>query len=211
MLEPALITLKIFLVAAPLLALIGGGAGYFISRSAFRGKRLLSAALQLPVVLPPTVTGFYLLTIIGHFNGGLLFTFYAALIGALIPALPIMIQSARAAFAGVDRELEEAAYTIGRSRAETFIRITLPLARRPLLVGLALSSARAIGDFGVTLMIAGNIPGITQTLPLYIYGSIEGMRLGQAHAASALLSIFGVLCLIAVNMLEDSRSEQHAA
>ena len=117
----------------------------------------------------------------------ILFAFPATVIGGLTPALPIMIQAARAAFSGVDRDLEDAARTLGVGEWRIFFRITLPLSRRMLLTGLALSSARVLGDFGVTLMIAGNMPGRTQTLPLYIYRQVESLNFDAAHVAAGIL------------------------
>jgi molybdate transport system permease protein len=121
-----------------------------------------------------------------------------------------MIQASRAAFAGVDREMEEAALTLGRRPWEVFLRVTLPLARRTLLVGLALSSARALGDFGVTLMVAGNIPGRTQTLPLFIYGQVESLNLARAHVAALLLVGVGIASLCLVRRLESGAHERLA-
>jgi molybdate transport system permease protein len=196
----------------PLLALLGGGLGYLFARREFRGKEPLLLLMQLPIVLPPSVLGLYLLLLFGGVpflrNLGLLFAFPAAVIGALVPSLPIMIQAARAAFVGVDPDLEDAARTLGRGEAEIFRRITLPLARRTLLVGLALSSARALGDFGVTMMVAGNIPGRTQTLPLYIYGQVESLNLAGANRAALLLLAVGLLSLYAVRRLETGRHEE---
>lgn len=210
------ISLKVWLFIVPLLLLIGGWGGYRLARGEFSCRRAVSLLIQLPIILPPSVLGFYLLSLCGSIpflkNGGLLFAFPAVVLGALVPSLPIMIQSARSAFTGVDRELEDAARILGRPNHEVFFRITLPLARRPLLVGLALSSARAIGDFGVTLMIAGNIPGVTQTLPLYIYEQVDGMHFAEAHLASALLLILGVLGLMVAHCLEPGRHEaRHAS
>jgi molybdate transport system permease protein len=160
------------------------------------------------------VLGLYLLFTLGGISffreAGFLFAFPAAVLGALLPSLPIMIQASRAAFAGVDRELEEAALTLGRRPWEVFLRVTLPLARRTLLVGLALSSARALGDFGVTLMVAGNIPGRTQTLPLYIYGQVESLNFARAHLAALLLVGVGIASLCLVRRLEAGAHERLA-
>lgn len=206
-----IISLKVLAIDIPLLTLLGGGLGWLLARRNFRGRELLSLLVQLPIILPPSVLGLYLLFALGRIEifreAGFLFAFPAAALGALAPSLPIMIQSSRAAFAGVDRELEEAALTLGRGPWSVFFSVTLPLARRMLLVGLALSSARALGDFGVTLMVAGNIPGRTQTLPLYIYGQVESLNFAQANLAALLLVGTGVASLYLVHRLEAGAHE----
>jgi molybdate transport system permease protein len=208
------ISLKVLAIDIPLLAVLGGGLGWLLARKEFRGREMVSLLIQLPIVLPPSVLGLYLLFALGQVSlfreAGLLFAFPATVLGALVPSLPIMVQAARAAFAGVDRQLEEAALTLGKGRWTVFRRITLPLARRTLLVGLALSSARALGDFGVTLMVAGNIPGRTQTLPLYIYGQVESLNFAQAHTAALLLVGVGIGSLWLVRRMEAGSHERLA-
>jgi len=215
MLPPLLLSLRVLLFAIPLLVLLGGGIGWLLARSDFPGKGFVSLLVQLPLILPPSVMGFYLLFTIGRNpflkSLGILFSFQALVLAATVSALPIMIQSARAAFASVDGELEDAARTLGKGEWTVFRTITLPLARRTLLVGLALSAARALGDFGVSLMIAGNIPGRTQTLPLYIYNRVETLDFAGAHAASLLLVGTGFASLYLVRRLEEGRNERRAA
>lgn len=210
--QALLLSLKVLAIDIPLLALIGGGLGWILARKTFPCREALSLLLQLPIVLPPSVLGLYLLFFLGRIPGGgeagLLFAFPATVIGALVPSLPIMIQAARAAFSGVDRQFEEAALTLGKGKWKVFTRITLPLARRTLLVGLALSSARALGDFGVTLMVAGNIPGRTQTLPLYIYGQVESLNFARAHTAALLLVTIGIGSLWLVRQMEAEAHER---
>ena len=209
-----LISLGVLTWVIPLLVLLGGGMGWLLARKAFPGRKALCLLVQLPVVLPPSVLGLYLLLGIGRFaflrEARLLFAFPAAVLGALIPALPIMIQAARAGFSGIDPQLEEAARTLGRSELQIFRRVTLPLARRTLLVGLALASARALGDFGVTLMVAGNIPSRTQTLPLYIYSRVESLDFLGAHLAATLLTGVGLGSLYLVHRMEASGHEDLA-
>lgn len=206
------ISLEVLALDVPLLFILGGSLGWLLAKRRFRGRNALSLFLQLPIVLPPSVLGLYLLMGIGSIpllrGMNLLFSFPATVIGGLVPALPIMIQSARAAFSGVDDSVEEAALTLGSGPLRTFFRITLPLARRPLLVGLALSSARALGDFGVTLMIAGNMPGRTQTLPLYIYSRVEAIDFRGANIAAGVLLVVGITSLWLVQHLETGRNEQ---
>ncbi|MBN2318353.1 MAG: molybdate ABC transporter permease subunit [Acidobacteria bacterium] len=170
-------------IATILIGLIGTAFGYILARCNFRGKDILDAVLTLPMILPPTVTGYYLILILGRRGllGGPLydltgwtvtFTWAAAVIAATVIALPLMIKSARAAIESVDTEYEIASRIMGKSEWETFFRITLPLAKRGLLAGIVLSFARAFGEFGATLMLAGNIPGRTQTMPLAIYEAV---------------------------------------
>lgn len=206
------VSLRVLLTDIPLLLLVGGFLGWLLARKDFAGKPVVSLLLQLPMVLPPSVIGFYLLFSLGQVEvfreAGFLFGFPGAALAAFIPAVPIMIQSARAAFSAVDRDLEETAMTMGKSRFEVFMRIILPLARRTLLIGLGLSSARVLGDFGVTLMVAGSIPGRTQTLPLYIYGQVESLNFAQAHFAALLLVGIGVTSLWFVKSLEAGAHER---
>ena len=208
------VSLKVLAIDIPLLAVRGGGLGWILARHDFKGREAVSLLVQLPIVLPPSVLGLYLLFALGGVpflrDAGLLFAFPATVLGALVPSLPIMVQAARAAFSGVDRTLEEAALTLGKGRWEVFRRITLPLSRRMLLVGLALSSARALGDFGVTLMVAGNIPGRTQTLPLYIYGQVESLNFARANAAALLLVGVGIGSLWLVRRMEAGSHERLA-
>ena len=203
------VSLKVLAVDIPLLLILGTALGWLLAKRRFRGRELLHLLILLPVVLPPSVLGLYLLMLFGRVpflhDLGLLFSFPAAAVAPLLPALPIMVQSARSGFASVDERLEDAARTLGDGEGAVFRRVTLPLARRFLLAGLALSSARALGDFGVTLMIAGNIPGRTQTLPLYIYGRVESLYFALAHMAAFLLTAVGVGCLLLVRAMEDRR------
>jgi molybdate transport system permease protein len=153
---------------------------YLLAMKNFRGKEFLDVLFTLPLVLPPTVTGYYLIILFGR-NGfigrfiygwtgwSVMFTWYAAVLASFVVALPLMIKTTRAAIESVDRNLIYASYTLGHSELETALRVTLPLARKGILAGTILSFARAMGEFGATLMIAGNIPGKTDTMPLSIY------------------------------------------
>src|SRR6476646_4803221 len=157
--------------AATLIALVAGSAlAWLLALKRFPGRNLVDALVTLPLVLPPTVLGYYLLVLLGTRSsfGGFLyrrlgirltFTVGAAIIAATIHALPLVTKSLRAAFEGVDTELEAAARTLGLNGRMIFFRVTLPLASRGVLAATALAFARALGDFGVTIMIAGNIPG----------------------------------------------------
>ena len=210
-----LLSLQVLACTVPILVLLGGWAGWILARKDFPGKPFISLLAQLPLILPPSVMGFYLLFFIGKTpwlkNLGILFSFPALVIAAVVSASPIMIQAARAAFASVDRDLEDAGRTLGKGEWTIFLHITLPLARRMLLVGLALSSARALGDFGVSLMVAGSMPGRTQTLPLYIYNQVETLSFGRAHMAALLLVAAGFASLMFVRSLEEGRSDSRAS
>jgi molybdate transport system permease protein len=205
------ISLKVLAINIPLLLLFGISIGWILAKKTFPGRTALSLVVLLPVVLPPSVMGLYLLALLGHTpflkELGIPFTFTAAAIGALLPSLPIMIQSCRTGFAGVPSLLEDTARTLGDSEWRIFFRITLPLARRHLFAGLALASARALGDFGVTLMVAGNMPGRTQTLPLYIYSQVERLHFSTAYLASILLVAAGTASLFFVRRIEEGRHE----
>ena len=212
--QALIISLKVLAVDIPLLLLIGTAVGWILAKKKFRGREIISLLVLLPVALPPSVIGLYLLLFIGHFplfrNLGLLFSFPAAALAALIPSLPIMIQGARSGFASVPVELEDAARTLGDGEWRVFRRITLALSRRSLIAGLTLASARALGDFGVTLMIAGNIPGTTQTLPLYIFSKMESLDFAKANIAALLLAVIGIISLALVKSMEKNKHERLA-
>src|SRR5258705_7735542 len=174
--------------AATLVALVAGSAlAWVLARKKFPGRNVIDALVTLPLVLPPTVMGYYLLVLLGsrsafgafvyeHFGVRLTFTVTAAIIAATIHALPLVTKSLRAAFEGVDMELEAAARTLGLNNRLIFLRVTLPLASKGVLAATALAFARALGDFGVTIMIAGNIPGKTQTASVAIYDAVQAGR-----------------------------------
>src|SRR5256885_14967106 len=204
-----------FLVAsaATLIALVAGSAlAWMLARKRFPGRNLVDSLITLPLVLPPTVLGYYLLTLLGtrssvggflyhRFGIRLTFTVGAAIIAATIHALPLVTKSLRAAFEGVDTELESAARTLGLNNRLIFFRITLPLASRGVLAATALAFARALGDFGVTIMIAGNIPGRTQTASVAIYEAAELGHDNEAFTLSVIVSLIAVVMLYFINRL----------
>ncbi|OAI44929.1 molybdate ABC transporter permease [Planctomycetaceae bacterium SCGC AG-212-F19] len=158
--------------------------GYLLARRQFRGKSVVETALSLPLVLPPVVTGYLLLVVFGRrgpigqyleqwFGVSVVFTWKGAALASAVMAFPLMVRAIRLAFADVDLRLEQAARTLGAGWVETFLRISLPLARRGVIAGGVLAFARSIGEFGATIMIAGNIPDETQTIPVYIYTLIN--------------------------------------
>jgi len=189
-----------------IIGVVGVALAVLLAKYNFRGKEVLDALLTLPLVLPPTVTGYYLLVLFGRRGliGGyvyeltgrtIVFTLEGAVLAAVVVSLPLMIKAARAGIESVDPEYERASFTLGKSRLETFWRITLPLAKRSIVAGLVLSFARALGEFGATLMVAGNIPGRTQTMPMAIY---EAMVSGDDREAQILAIILTAISLVAI-------------
>jgi molybdate transport system permease protein len=206
------LSLRVAVLATVLNALVGIPLAYALARRRFRGKALLDLLVTLPLVLPPTVTGYYLIVLLGR-RGWLgaplyqatgwsaAFTWYAAVIAATVMALPLLVRTARAAIESVDRDLEKAAYTLGRSEWRTALEVTLPLARNGILAGLVLAFARALGEFGATLMLAGNIPGRTTTVPLAIYTAVQTGDSGAALVLVGILTALSCVVLIAAGRL----------
>lgn len=210
------LSLLVVVCATVVAGVVGLAFAYLLARREFRGKELLDAVLTVPLVLPPTVTGYYLIVLLGRRGllGGLLydytgwtltFTPWAAIVAAAIMALPLMIKSSRAALESVNPTYEIASYTLGKGVAETFFRITLPLARRGVFAGLVLSFARALGEFGATLMLAGNIPGRTQTMPLAIYEAVSAGDERGAQILAVILTALSIASVYLTNRLTRSR------
>lgn len=213
-----LLSLKVTTVATLGLSIVGIALALLLARVRFPGRTLLETLITLPLVLPPTVLGYYLLLALGKgspmvewLHVQVLFTWPAAAIASAVVGLPLMTQSSRAAIAGVDPVLENAARTLGLSEFGVLMRVTLPLARRGILAGLILGTARALGEFGATLMIAGNIPGLTQTLPLAIYDAVQSRDYAQANAMVFVMTVVAFVGLWWVRRLEQSRRRVEAA
>jgi molybdate transport system permease protein len=211
--DALLLSIRVSLIATVLTGCAGVASGYALARCRFRGGRLLEAVASLPIVLPPTVLGYYLLVALGRrspigeayewvFGRPLVFTWQGAVVAASVASFPFCVRTARAAIADVDPRLEEAARTIGFREWQVALRITLPLARRGISAGVALAFARALGDFGTTLMVAGNIPGRTQTMPLAIYDRVQAGDDPGALTLSLILSLVAVAVLLSVALLE---------
>lgn len=206
--HPFLLSLQVTGFAMVGILIIGLGLALFLARVQFAGKIFVETLINLPLVLPPTVVGYYLLIVLGRdglarLTGiNVLFTWQAAVVAAIIVALPLMVQSSKAAIANVDPALENAARTLGSTESEIIWRVTLPLARRGILAGLVLGFARALGEFGATLMIAGNIPGITQTAPLAIYDAVQAGRYADANGMVLVLSVLSFVSLLIVNRMQ---------
>lgn len=205
---PLSITLWIATISSILVLCSGVGIAYIFARRDFRGKEFAELLLTLPLVLPPTVIGYLLVILIGK-NGflghlifdilgtGIMFTWQAAVIAAYVVSLPLMVRTAKAAIEAVDKELEYAAYILGRSELETALMVTFPLAKKGILAGLVLSFARAIGEFGATLMLAGNIPGKTNTMSISIYSAFQA---GNNELAQTLVLILIIVSLLAISL-----------
>jgi molybdate transport system permease protein len=206
------LSIRVAVAATSLNALIGIPLAYLLARRAFRGRALVDLVVTLPLVLPPTVTGYYLIVLLGRrgwlgapvytvTGWSVAFTWYAAVIAATVMALPLLVRTARAAIESVDRELEKAAFTLGRSEWRTALEVTLPLAKNGIIAGLVLAFARALGEFGATLMLAGNIPGKTTTVPLAIYSAVQTGEMGEAVVLVLALTVLSCLVLVLAGRL----------
>ena len=212
-----MLSLQVTIVATIILFVVGLVLGVFLARFRIPGQIIFETIIFLPLVLPPSVIGYFLLLALGRaspivqwFHVNLLFTWQAAAIASALVGLPLMIQSARTAIASVDQVLENAARTLGSSEWEILWRVTLPLARRGVLAGLILGGARALGEFGATLMVAGNIPGQTQTLPLAIYDAVQARRYEQAQMMVIVMTAVAFLGLWCVRQLERPLDKRKA-
>ena len=210
------LSVKVATAATVLNALLGIPLAYLLARRRFWGRGLVDLLVTLPLILPPTVTGYYLIVLLGRrgFLGAPLFattgwsitfTWYAAVVAATVMALPLLVRTARAAIESVDHDLERAAYTLGRSEWRTALEVTLPLARNGLIAGLVLAFARALGEFGATLMLAGNIPGKTATVPLAIYTAVQTGETGEALARVGLRTLLSGAVLLVAGRLGPAR------
>jgi molybdate transport system permease protein len=209
------LSLLVVSLATVLIGVVGTALGFLLAKRQFRARELCDAVLTLPMVLPPTVTGYYLIVLLG--KRGLLgrylygltgwtpaFTWQGAVLAAGVMALPIMVKSARAALESVDERYEMVSFSLGKGEFETFFRVTLPLALRGLLAGIVLSFARALGEFGATLMLAGNIPGKTQTMPLAIFEAFIAGEDRQAHVLALILTFTSIATIYLTNVLTRS-------
>lgn len=223
-LEPLLLTLKVALLATIAAALPGVACAKLLGRKRSLARDVAESLLTLPLVLPPTVLGYYLLVLLGrngpvgawllaHFGITLIFTWQGAVIAAAVVAFPLILRAARAAFADVDPQLEDAARTLGVAESGVFFRVTLPLAWRGVLAGTLLAFARALGEFGATLMVAGSLPGRTQTLSLAIYDAVSAGDDARANALTLVSLVAAISILIAAAQLlqRDGRGRIRAA
>jgi molybdate transport system permease protein len=211
---PLWLSLRVAAVATLISLALGVWIAYLLANRRFRGKELLDALVTLPLVLPPTVLGYYLLVVLGRssplghvyewiFGGPLVFTWQAAVVASTLHAIPLLVKSARAAFETVDRSYEKAARNLGASDWRVFWRVTLPLSRRAVIAATVLAFARALGDFGATLMLAGDIPGRTQTAAIAIYDAVEAGNTMVARVMVLVLSVMAMAIVYAANRLQQ--------
>lgn len=206
------LSLQVALTATAFVMVVGTGVAYLLAMKQFRGKELLDMLCTLPLVLPPTVIGYYLIVLFGR-NGllgqhlyaltgfSIMFTWYAAVLASFVVALPLMIKTTRAAIESIDRNLINASFTLGHSTLETLFSIVLPLAKKGIIAGAVLSFARAMGEFGATLMVAGNIPGRTDTMPLAVYSSASSGDWSKANLMVLLFTLISGSFLYVANRL----------
>lgn len=212
---PVYLSLKVATLATCGSLLFGIPLAFLLARRRIPVHNLISAVTTLPMVLPPTVLGYYLLLVIGRqsplgrilegWGITLVFTWQAAVLASLVVAIPLMIRSVQAAFEAVDPTLEAAARTLGRHEVAIFMTVTIPLAWRGILAGTVLAFTRAMGEFGATLMVAGNIPGRTQTLSVAIYDAVQAGNNALANALVVLISLISVIILLILTRVADGR------
>ncbi len=211
-LDALALSVRVALVATVLTAALGIPLAYGLARRKIRGGGVVDLLVTLPLVLPPTVTGYYLIVLLGRYGWigaplyratgwTIAFTWWAAVAAATVMALPLLVRTARAAIESVDAELEKAAFTLGRSEWRTALEVTLPLARNGIIAGLVLAFARALGEFGATLMLAGNIPGRTATVPLAIYSAVQTGESGEAAVLVLVLTMLSCAVLLVASRL----------
>ncbi len=207
---PLGLTLKVATLATLAALVVGMAAAYALKRWRFPGRDLVDAVCTLPLVMPPTVLGYYLLVLIGRrgvigqwlqetFGITLMFTWQGAVLAAAVVAFPMVFKSARAALEGVGPAYEDAARTLGHGEWHVFWHVSLPLALRGVLAGAMLAFARAMGEFGATLMVAGNLPGRTQTLSLAVYSAVQAGEDGRADTLVWIISGFCMAILVGMN------------
>ena len=213
---PLGLSLKVAAVATVLALVAGVGLGWLFARTRIPGRSILEPVFMLPLVLPPTVLGYGILVVAGrrsplggwvreHFDYTIIFSWHGAVVASAIVALPLVMKSASAAFAGIDRDLEAAASTLRQSRLSVFLRVTLPLAWPGILAGTLLAFARAMGEFGASLMVAGSIPKQTQTLSMAIYDAVQAGEDDQALLLVIVTSLVSIAVLVFSNRMFSLR------
>jgi len=214
--SPLTLSLRVAVFATAISFVLGLAFAYLLANRSFRGRELLDALITLPLVLPPTVLGYYLLVLLGRsapvgrfyqalFGAPLVFTWQAAVVASTVHAIPLLVKSSRAALESVSPAYERAARTLGASEWRLFWRVTMPLARRSILAATVLAFARSLGDFGTTLMIAGDIPQRTQTASVAIYDAVESGNTKLAQLLVLAISGFTILIVYVANRLERHR------
>ena len=217
MLEPILLSLRIASIATVFSFVFGVLFAYILNKKNIPGKNFWETLITLPMILPPAVTGYFLLMLLGKrgvigsalidiFGFKIIFTWYAAVIAASIVSLPLMYQNVKAAFVNVDPAYERAARTLGSSEFRIFTTITFPLAWPGIISGIVLAFCRAIGEFGATLMVAGNIPGKTQTVPTAIYYAVENGNTTEANTLVLIMTVFSFVLILTLNKWLEKRN-----
>lgn len=212
--SPVRLSIEIAIVSGILVIILGLIAGRFMARTKFRGKVLVETLFLLPLVLPPTVVGFFLIVLFGKnsvfgqliewiFNQSIMFTWWAAVLASAIVAFPLMYQSSKTGFEAIDVDIEGAARVDGASEFKLFLFVSIPLALKSLVAGGILSVARALGEFGATLMFAGNIPGKTQTTPTAIYMAIDTGNMQMAWLWVACIVGISFIMLIVSQLVKS--------
>lgn len=215
---PLFLSLRVAITATLLTIIIGLPIGFFLSRSKSKFADFLDTIITLPIVLPPTVLGYYLLVLLGrqstigkfleeNFNIMIVFTPNGAIIAAMIVSIPFLIKSAKAAFSNIDINLVNAARVLGRSELNIFFTIIIPLAWRGIAAGITLGFARALGDFGTTLMVAGSIPNKTMTMPIAIYDALLAGNRDLANILVFIMTAVALIVLFIINRLEKKVSK----
>jgi len=206
------LTVQVAVAATLLCMVVGIPLAWLLARHEFRGKAIVEALAMLPLVLPPTVVGYYLLRSFGRSSAvgrfledeigfRIVFTWEGAALAAAILSLPLLVRTAQAGFAEVDPELERVAATLGRRPFAVFLTVTLPLAFRGVAAGVALAFARATGEFGATVMVAGNIPGETRTMPIAVYDAVQAGDIDRANATALVLILMSIGSLLVFGWL----------
>src|SRR5699024_10752209 len=217
---PFTLSLKTATISTIIVFMLGVFLAYVFTRRHFFGKSVLEAIILLPLVLPPTVVGFGLLYLFGKngiigkmlislFDLQIVFTWYGALLASIVVSFPLMYQSVVAAFQQYDRNLEYVAYTLGKSRWTVFWTVSFPLAWPGILAGVVLAFARALGEFGATLMIAGYIPNVTDTIPLAIYFAVESGEMGVAKFWVTIIVVLGFIAIFWLNWWSARHMMKH--
>lgn len=212
---PLYLTVKVSFFATILSVAAGLALAWAMAKRDFFGKGILDVVIMQPLVIPPTVLGYYLLTLFGRTGplGGLLdslgveivFTWKGAVVAAFVSSLPLFVKPARAALEGVGEDLENAARLLGKTEWQVIRTVTLPLAWRGILAGAVMAFARATGEFGATLMVAGNIPGVTQTLPIAIYDAVQSGQDSTANLLVLIITLFSFSVLFAAGKIGRQR------
>jgi len=213
------LTIQIALISTCIVSVIGMGIGYILATKKIKFKIILDIIITLPLILPPTVIGYYLLVLFGkhgfvgkilfNISGySILFTKEACVLTSCIITLPLMIKSAEIAFKSIDKKLIKFSHMLGYSELTILFKIILPLSKNGLLSGIALSFCRSIGEFGASMMISGNIPGKTNTIPITIYALVMNGELGKAHTLVIIITLITIVSLYSIRMLENQFHEQ---